>query len=35
MLFDSFKSEITYKYGYDSDEDTSEDEVDGEGVNKK
>ena len=27
MLFDSFKEEITYKYGYDSNEETSEDEI--------
>ena len=27
MLFDSFKEEMTYKYGYDSNEETSEDEV--------
>ena len=26
MLFNSFKEEITYKYGYDSNEETSEDE---------
>ena len=26
MLFDSFKEEMTYKYGYDSNEETSEDE---------
>ena len=27
MLYDSFKEEITYKYGYDSNEETSEDEI--------
>ena len=27
MLFDSFKEEMTYKYGYDSNADTSEEEI--------
>ena len=33
MLFDSFKEEMTYKYGYDSSKETSEDEIDEEGEN--
>ena len=27
MLFDSFKEEMSYKYGYDSNEETTEDEI--------
>ena len=28
MIFDSFKEELTYKYGYNSGADTTEDEMD-------
>ena len=34
MLFDSFKEEMTYKYGYDSNAETSDDDIDEESEKK-